>query len=102
MKKSRTLRTKHQAPQAVAPTVTVQMPLPMLAAMTEVGHSFQSLCVDAGRQVLTAMMEHDRTTLCGPKWIPNLEREAVRAGSTHSLIVLGGRQIAIKRLRARS
>ena len=102
MKKTRTLRTKHQEPQAMAPTVTVQMPLPMLAAMTEVGHSFQSLCVDAGRQVLAAMMEHERTTLCGPKWIPNPKREAVRAGSTRSLIVLGGRQIEIKRPRARS
>jgi putative transposase len=102
MKKTRTLRSKHQDPQGIAPTVAVQMPLPMLAAMSEVGHSFQSLCVDAGRQVLSAMMEHERTTLCGPKWIPNLEREAVRAGSTRSLIVLGGRQIEIKRLRARA
>jgi hypothetical protein len=102
MKKSRTLRTTHQAPQAVPPTVTVQMPLPMLAAMSEVGHGFQSLCIDAGRQVLAAMMEHERTALCGQKWIPNPEREAVRGGSTRSLIVLGGRQIEIKRLRARS
>ena len=102
MKKSRTLRTTHQAPQAVAPTVTVQMPLPMLAAMSEVGQSFQSLCIAAGRQVLSAMMEHERTALCGPKWIPNPAREAGRAGSTRSLIVLGGRQIESKRPRARS
>ena len=102
MKKTRTLRREHQDPQAIAPTVTVHMPLPMLAAMTEVSHSFQSLCVDAGRQVLAAMMEHERTTLCGPNWIPNPQREAGRAGSTRSLIVLGGRQIEIKRPRARS
>jgi len=102
MKKSRTLKTTHQAVRAIAPMVTVQMPLPMLAAMTDVGQSFQSLCVDAGRQVLTAMMEHERTALCGPKWIPNPERAAVRGGSARSLIVLGGRQIEIKRPRARS
>lgn len=102
MKKSRTLKTTHQGPPTIAPMVTVQMPLPMLAAMTDVGQSFQSLCVDAGRQVLTAMMEHERTALCGPKWIPNPTRAAVRAGSTRSLIVLGGRQIEIKRPRARS
>jgi len=103
MKKTRTLKTTHQAGRAIAPpTVTVQMPLPMLTAMTAVGDSFQSLCVDAGRQVLAAMMEHERTALCGPKWIPNPTREAVRAGSTRSLIVLGGRQIEIKRPRARS
>jgi transposase-like protein len=102
MKKSRTLKTTHQGAPAIAPMVTVQMPLPMLAAMTDVGQSFQSLCVDAGRQVLTAMMEHERTALCGPKWIPNPAREAVRGGSARSLIVLGGRQIEIKRPRARS
>lgn len=102
MKKSRTLRTKHQEPQAITPTVTVQMPLPMWAAMTEVRDSFQSLCLDAGRQVLAAMMEHERTTLCGPKWVANPRRQAVRAGSTRSLIVFGGRQIEIKRPRVRS
>jgi len=102
MKKSRTLKSRHQAPQAIAPTVTVQMALPMLAAMSDVGQSFQSLCVDAGRQVLAAMMEQERTALCGPKWIPNPEREARRGGSARSLIVLGGRQIEIRRPRARS
>ena len=102
MKNSRTLKTSHQAPAAIAPTVTVQLPLPMLAAMSKVGESFHSLCVNAGRQVLAAMMEHERTALCGPKWIPNPAREAVRGGSTRSLIVLGGRQIEIKRPRARS
>ena len=101
MKKSRTLKARHQA-AARAPMVTGQMPLAMLAAMTEVGHNFQSLCVDAGRQVLAAMMEHERTALCGPQWIPHPAREAMRAGSTRSLIVLGGRQIEIKRPRARS
>ena len=102
MKKSRTLRKNDQAHQTVEPTVTVQMPLPMLAAMSEVGQSFHALCIDAGRQVLGAMMEHERTALCGPKWIPNPQRQAVRSGNTQSLIVLGGRQIEIKRPRVRS
>jgi transposase-like protein len=82
--------------------VTVQMPLPMLAAMSNVTQDFQSLCIDAGRQVLAAMMEQERTALCGPKWIPNPARQAGRHGHTKSLIVLGGRQIDIKRPRVRS
>jgi putative transposase len=102
MKKSRTLKTKDQAPVPAPAMVTVQMPLPMLAAMSNVTQDFQSLCIDAGRQVLSAMMEQERTALCGPKWIPNPARQAGRHGNTHSLIVLGGRQIEIKRPRVRS
>ncbi len=82
--------------------VTMQMALPMLAAMSNVTHDFQALCIDAGRQVLSAMMEQERTALCGPKWIPNPQRQAGRHGNTKSLIVLGGRQIDIKRPRVRS
>lgn len=102
MKKNRTLRTAHQGPPASAPTVTVQMPLPMLATLQDVRLGFHSLCIDAGRQVLAAMMEQDRTALCGPKWKPDREREAQRAGHTNSLVVLGGRQIEVRRPRARS
>jgi putative transposase len=101
MTKTRTLRRKDQG--AAAPeTVTVQLPLPVLAAMTDVRQSFHALCIDAGRQVLGAMMEHERTALCGPKWRPNPERTAHRGGSTQSLVVLGGRQIEVKRPRVRS
>jgi len=102
MKKTRTLTKRGQGPTSIRPTVTVEMPLPMLAAMTGVRESFHALCIDAGRQVLGAMMEQDRTALCGPKWRPDSDREAVRAGSAPSLIVLGGRRIEMKRLRVRS
>lgn len=101
MKKTRTLTKRGQAPTP-RPTVTMEMPLPMLAAMADVRASFHALCIDAGREVLGAMMEHDRTALCGPKWQRDPEREAVRGGSAQSLVVLGGRQIEMKRLRVRS
>jgi len=87
-----------ELPQAV----TVQMPLPLMATLNDVGQGFHSLCIEAGRQVLSAMMEHDRTGLCGPKWMPDPERKAMRGGHTTSLVVLGGRQIEVKRPRARS
>jgi len=102
MKKTRTLTRRDQGPSISLPTVTVEMPLPMLAAMADVSESFHALCIDAGRHVLGAMMEHDRTALCGPKWQPDRERESVRGGSAPSLIVLGGRRIEMKRLRVRS
>jgi putative transposase len=82
--------------------VEVQIPLGLLASLKDVRDGFFSLCVKAGRQVLTAMMEQDREALCGPKWKPDAERRAIRAGTTRSEVTLGGRRIGIERLRARS
>ena len=102
MNKTRTRRRRGQAPGTSPATVTVEMPLPMLALMSGIEDDFQALCIGAGRQVLGAMMEHERTALCGPKWKPSSEREARRGGSARSLIVLGGRKIEMKRPRLRS
>jgi len=102
MTKTRTPRGKRQELKELPQAVTVQMPLPLMATLNDVGQGFHSLCIEAGRQVLSAMMEHDRTGLCGPKWMPDPERKAMRGGHTTSLVVLGGRQIEVKRPRARS
>lgn len=82
--------------------IEVQLPLGMLATLEDVQQGFFALCVTAGRKVLTAMMEHEREVLCGPKWFPNPKRGAVRGGTTRSEVTLGGRRIEIQRLRARS
>ncbi len=82
--------------------IQVQLPLGMLATLEDVQRGFFSLCVAAGREVLKAMMEREREALCGPKWVPNAERRAVRGGTTKSEVTLGGRRIGIRRLRARS
>ena len=82
--------------------VGVQIPLGLLESLEDVREGFFSLCVSAGRQVLTAMMERDREALCGPKWIPNAQRRAHRAGTIRSEVTLGGRRIPMQRLRARS
>jgi hypothetical protein len=71
--------------------VGVQIPLGLLESLEDVREGFFSLCVSAGRQVLTAMMERDREALCGPKWIPNAQRRAHRAGTIRSEVTLGGR-----------
>jgi transposase-like protein len=52
--------------------------------------------------VLGAMMERDRTALCGPKWTPNAKRSGYRHGTTPGAITLGARRIRIERPRARS
>ena len=80
----------------------VELPLPMLSALEDIDRAFFGVCVEAGKQVLGAMMEHDRTALCGLPWKPDEERPGRRAGSTESPVTLGGRRIAIRRPRVRS
>jgi putative transposase len=96
--------TKSKFPQDLhlAHTAHVELPLPMLSALEDIDRAFFGVCVDAGKQVLDAMMEHDRTALCGLPWKPDEERLGRRSGSTESPVTLGGRRIAIRRPRVRS
>ena len=57
--------------------------------------------MNAGKQVLAAMMEADRVALCGAKNVPDTHRRAVRGGTTRSSVVLGGQRIAVTKPRAR-
>jgi transposase-like protein len=96
--------TKTQSTQdlQLAHSAHVEVPLPMLSALEDIESAFFGVCIEAGKHVLGAMMEHDRTALCGLPWKPDEERPGRRAGSTESPITLGGRRIAIRRPRVRS
>jgi len=83
-------------------TMVVEIPLPLLGAFASIENSFFELCIDAGQQVLAAMMEQDREDLCGPRWKRDPARQAGRVGTTKSEVTLGGRRIAIPRPRVRS
>ncbi len=87
---------------SLAHSAHVELPLPMLSALEDIESAFFGVCIEAGKHVLGAMMEHDRTALCGLPWKPEEERPGRRAGSTESPITLGGRRIAIRRPRVRS
>lgn len=82
--------------------VSVQLSLPMIDALVGLEEDYYSLCVRSGDIVLRAMLEADRTELCGPKWGRESNREVVRAGTTRSEVTLGGRRVAITRPRART
>lgn len=100
MKKS--LTASIAVPQcSFANVVPVSVP-PLAAVLSDVRSAFFGLCVQAGKQVLAAMMEAERTALCGPKGKPHAHRHAGRGGHTRSWVTLGGRRIAIRRPRARS
>jgi putative transposase len=97
-------RTGALAREEVAPppVATVQVPLPLLDVLTDTRTAFFGLCLDAGQQVLRAMMEEDRERLCGPKHVPNPQRRAHRGGSARGEVTLGGRRILVPRPRVRS
>lgn len=88
-------------PQAI-PDSQFQISLPMQGVLRDVQHAFVGLCVQAGKQVLAAMMEADREALCGPKGVPDTGRSAVRGGTTRSKVVLGGQRLDIRRPRVRA
>jgi len=83
------------------PAATVQLSLPVQGVLKDVHSAFYGLCIQAGKEVLAAMMEADRVALCGPKGVPGADRRAVRGGSTRSAVVLGGQRIGMRRPRAR-
>jgi len=101
MAKSSTKKVSRQE-LVVVNRATVQIPLPLLSTLEDAESAFFGLCVETGKQVLSAMMEHDRIALCGPAGQHDPERSAGRAGSTESAIVLGGRRIGLRRPRVRS
>jgi len=95
-------KSKGRQELAVAHTAAVEIPLPLLAALEDVEHAFLGVCIEAGEVVLGAMMEQDRTALCGLPWKPDTLRPGRRAGSTESPVTLGGRRILVRRPRVRS
>ena len=82
--------------------ISVQIGLPLLSGLRAVKTAFFELCVHAGQQVLHAMMEQDRTEVCGPRWARMSDRRGLRGGSARSEVTLGGRRVAVKRLRVSS
>ena len=95
-------RRKRSSQPPSSRTVSIQVPLPVLSVLNGVREAFHGLCITTGLQVLEAMMEGDREDLCGPKGRHQVERPACRGGSVASQVMLGGREVAVPRLRVRS
>jgi transposase-like protein len=94
--------TKSIRAKFAAADTHVQLSLPVAGVLRDVRSAFFGLCINAGKAVLAAMMETERTALCGPKGVPDAGRTAYRGGHTKSSVVLGGRRIALSRPRARA
>ena len=83
MKKSRTVR----------PTAGVESPTTRRLALVELLIDTEAelfdLAVRSGLQVLDAMLEEDRTAICGPRYAHQADGTASRAGTVASTVVLG-------------
>ncbi|MGH8276365.1 MAG: IS256 family transposase [Steroidobacteraceae bacterium] len=58
--------------------------------------------VHSGMKVLDAMLEQERTEVCGPRYRHQAERSAHRAGFATGELAMGGRRVQVRRPRARS
>ena len=76
--------------------------LPLVDLLVDTRTELLELAVRSGMKVLEAMMEEDRTTLCGARYAHEPDRAASRAGSVASEVVLGGRKVALRRPRVRA
>jgi hypothetical protein len=94
--------TKLSKPKLVSKDAQIQLSLPVTGVLRDVQSAFYGLCVNAGKAVLSAMMEEDRAALCGPKGVPDVSRTAYRGGHTRSWVTLGGRRIPVSRPRVRA
>ncbi len=64
--------------------------------------ALRELVVQTGLQVFGALLEEDRTVLCGPRSRPQADRGAYRHGHDEGTLVFGGRKIRIRKPRVRS
>lgn len=64
--------------------------------------ALRELVVQTGLQVFGALLEEDRTVLCGPKSQPQPDRGAYRHGHDEGTLVFGGRKVRIQKPRVRS
>ena len=94
--------TKSIRSELISRDAEIQFSLPVGNVLRDVQSAFFGLCINAGKAVLGAMMEAERTALCGPKGVPDARRAAYRGGHTRSWVTVGGRRIAIARPRARA
>ena len=79
-----------------------QRHLPLVDLLVETRAELMELAIASGLRVLETMLEEDRTAICGQRYQHQVERQASRAGTVPSEVVLGGRKVALRRPRVRA
>jgi hypothetical protein len=70
-------------------------------AMLDARATLHDAIVSAGLGVLGAMLEEERTRLCGQRYAHVPDRSASRGGHTDGELTLGGRRVRVRRPRVR-
>ena len=91
-------RTVDRSDQVDSP----QRHLPLVDLLIDTRAELMELAVASGLKVLATMLEEDRTAICGQRYQHHVERQASRAGTVPSEVVLGGRKVALRRPRVRA
>src|SRR6266853_723223 len=94
-RESRTVDRSHQV------DFPSQRHLPLVDLLVDTRAELMELAVASGLKVLSAMLEADRTAICGPRYQHQSARTA-SAGTVPSEVVLGGRKVEIRRPRVRA
>jgi len=76
--------------------------LPLVDLLVDARTELMELAVASGLKVLQTMLEDDRTAICGQRYQHQADRQASRAGTVSSEVVLGGRKVALRRPRVRA
>lgn len=71
----------------------------VFAAMSDVKATLHDAVVAAGMTVLSALLEQERTALCGPRYAHDRGQGASRAGHTDGELAIGGRRASVRRPR---
>jgi putative transposase len=90
--------TRRQEAPATRESAPTQLPLALAAVREEL----LAVVTTLGTSVFAAMLEDERTRLCGPRYMHDADREAMRAGYTRGDLALGGRRVSLPRPRVRS
>ena len=95
----REFRTVDRSDQVDSPS---QRHLPLVDLLVDTRAELMALAIASGLKVLETMLEEDRTAICGHRYQHQVERQASRAGTVPSEVVLGGRKVALRRPRVRA
>src|SRR5262245_34595363 len=79
-----------------------QRVLPIAALMFTLRRGLREFVVEAGVQALDALLEDERTQLCGERYRHDAECRGMRAGYAPGELVMGGRKVRVSRPRART
>lgn len=91
-------RTAWSVPQDDSPV----RHLPLVDLLVDTRTELLELAIRSGMKVFAAMLEEDRVAICGPRYAHEPDREASRAGTVASEVVLGGRKVSVRRPRVRA